>query len=329
MDPEQAAREGLLEYFNPEPEYLAHAATLIDVTAIRNAGLNIVVDSMHGAGAGYFNKLLGDGNTRLVEIRGDPDPAFPGMAQPEPIIANLGSIIDEMLDSNADVGLATDGDADRLGVIDENGRFMTTLEVFPLLCLHLLENMKQTGPLVRSITMTSMIDRLGALYNVPVFDTPVGFKYLGPVMMAEEALAAGEESGGYAFRGNIPERDGILSGLLFLDMMVKTSADPSNLLKSLFEKVGPHSYDRWDVKYDPARRDEIQDRLRIASPSTMAGRAVTEIDQQDGFRFVLEGGYWALVRFSGTEPLLRIYAEGESPDEVSSLLAAVHALARA
>jgi len=281
---------------------------------------------MHGAGAGYFSKLLGGGNTRLVEIRGDPDPAFPGMAQPEPIIANLGSIIDEMLDSSADVGFATDGDADRLGVIDENGRFMTTLEVFSLLCLHLLENMKQTGPLVRSITMTSMIDRLGALYDVPVFDTPVGFKYLGPVMMAEEALAAGEESGGYAFRGNIPERDGILSGLLFLDMMVKTDANPSDLLASLFEKVGPHSYDRWDVKYDPARRDEIQARLRIATPSNMAGRAVTEIDQQDGFRFVLEGGYWALVRFSGTEPLLRIYAEGESPDEVSSLLATVHAL---
>ncbi len=327
LDLEEAERQGLLEYFDPEPEYLAHAATLIDIMAIRNAGLNIVVDSMHGAGAGYFSKLLGGGNTRLVEIRGDPDPAFPGMAQPEPIAANLAQTIDEVLDSSADVGLATDGDADRLGVIDENGRFMTTLEVFSLLCLHLLENMQQTGPLVRSITMSSMIDRLGVLYDVPVFDTPVGFKYLGPVMMAEEALAAGEESGGYAFRGNIPERDGILSGLLLLDMMVKTSSDPSDLLASLFEKVGPHSYDRWDVTFDPSQREEIQDRLRLANPSSLAGRALTEIDHQDGFRFVLEGGYWALIRFSGTEPLLRIYAEGESPGEVVSLLTEARALA--
>ena len=327
LDLEQAERQGLLEYFDPEPEYLAHAATLIDIMAIRNAGLNIVVDSMHGAGAGYFSKLLGGGNTRLVEIRGDPDPAFPGMAQPEPIAANLAQTIDEVLDSSADVGLATDGDADRLGVIDEHGRFMTTLEVFSLLCLHLLENMQQTGPLVRSITMTSMIDRLGVLYDVPVFDTPVGFKYLGPVMMAEDALAAGEESGGYAFRGNIPERDGILSGLLLLDMMVKTSSDPSALLASLFEKVGPHSYDRWDVTFDPSQREKIQDRLRLANPSSLAGRALTEIDQQDGFRFVLEGGYWALIRFSGTEPLLRIYAEGESPGEVASLLTEARAMA--
>jgi phosphomannomutase len=193
--------------------------------------------------------------------------------------------------------------------------------------MHLLENTGQSGPLVRSITMTSMIDRLGALYDVPVFDTPVGFKYLGPVMMAEEALAAGEESGGYAFRGNIPERDGILSGLLLLDMMVRTGTNPSDLLALLFEKVGPHAYDRWDVTFDPAQREEIRGRLRLANPPSLAGRAVVEIDQRDGIRFVLEGGYWALVRFSGTEPLLRIYAEGESPAEVAALLAEARALA--
>ena len=322
-----AERQGLLEYLDPEPDYLAHVATLIDVAAIRSAGLNIVVDSMYGAGAGYFSKLLGGGNTRVVEIRGEHDPDFPGMAQPEPIAANLADMIDHVLDANADVGLATDGDADRLGVVDENGSFLTTLAVFAMLCFHLLENMHQSGPLVRSITMTSMIDRLGALYDVPVFDTPVGFKYLGPVMMAEDALAAGEESGGYAFRGSIPERDGILSGLLLLDMIVSTGTNPSDLLAELFEKVGPHSYDRWDVTFDHAQREAIQGRLRLASPSSLAGRAVVEIDQQDGTRFVLDGGYWALIRFSGTEPLVRIYAEGESPAEVAALLAEVRGLA--
>ena len=218
-------QQGLLEIFDPEPEYLAHLATIVDVQAIRNAGLNVVVDSMYGSGAGYLKKLLEGGTTHIIEIHGERNPAFPGMAQPEPIAHNLTELIEAVQDHNADVGLALDGDADRLGMVDESGNFVTTLQTFALLCYHLLENLGQRGPLVRSITMTSMIDRLAELYDVPIFDTPVGFKFLGPVLMAEEAIAAGEESGGYAFRGNVPERDGILSGLLMLDMIVKTQME--------------------------------------------------------------------------------------------------------
>ena len=170
------------------------------------------------------------------------------------------------------------------------------------------------------MTMTNMVNKLGAIYDVPVFETPVGFKHLGPVMMRENAIAAGEESGGYAFGGNIPERDGILSGLLFLDMMVKTGKTPSELLDMLIEKVGPHHYDRLDLGFDESERDAIQSRVMTARPSTLAGRRVETFETQDGFLFGLEGGYWTLVRFSGTEPLLRIYAEGESPAEVATLL---------
>ena len=160
-----------------------------------------------------------------------------------------------------------------------------------------------------------------------MFDTPVGFKYLGPVMMREDALLAGEESGGYAFKGNIPERDGILSGLMILDMMVKTGKSPSELLRMLDEKVGPHFYDRWDLKFGVRQRGSIQARVETARPSSLAGMRVDKIDTRDGFRFVLEGGYWALVRFSGTEPLLRIYAEAESPEQVATLLGEVRAMA--
>lgn len=322
----EAERQGLLEVFDPEPEYLAHLATLVDVEAIRNAGLNVVVDPMFGAGAGYLGKLLEGGSTRIIEIHGERNPAFPGMAQPEPIAHNLTDLMDAVQDNNADVGLATDGDADRLGVVDENGEFVTTLQTFALLCFHLLENLDQRGPLVRSITMTSMIDRLGELYDVPVFDTPVGFKFLGPVMMAEEAIAAGEESGGYAFRGHVPERDGVLSALLILDLMVKTQMNPSDLLEELAEKVGPHFYDRWDVSFDTAQREAIEGRVRLAQPSMLAGKSVVQIDDRDGIRFVLDSGHWALVRFSGTEPLLRIYAEGESPAEVAALLGEARAM---
>lgn len=316
----EAEAQGLLEYIDPEPTYLGHIATLVDVEAIRNAGLDVIVDVMHGAGAGYFSKLLEGGSTRITEIRSERNPSFPGMAQPEPLAHNLQGLMEEVQDQTADVGLATDGDADRLGVVDDNGKFVTTLDTFALLCYHQLEVLKNTGPLVRSITMTSMIDKLGELYEVPVFDTPVGFKYLGPIMMREDALIAGEESGGYAFRGNIPERDGILSGLMLLDLIVKTGKGVTDLMEELTAKVGPHFYDRLDLKFDESQRSAILSRIQKAAPSSFQGRKVEQIDTRDGYRFVLEGGYWALIRFSGTEPLLRIYAEADSPANVQAFL---------
>ena len=165
-----------------------------------------------------------------------------------------------------------------------------------------------------------MVDRLGEIYDVPVYDTRVGFQHLGPLMIEKNALIAGEESGGYAFRGNIPERDGILSGLMVLDMMVRTGKTFSQLLDLLYSKVGPHEYDRLDLRFDPSERQKIQQRMEKPHPSFLAGRRVESIDVRDGLRFVLEGGYWALLRFSGTEPLLRIYAEGASSKEVELLL---------
>ena len=323
----RARADGLLEEFNPQPDYLNHIASFVDLAAIRSAGLDIVVDSMHGAGAGYLADLLSGGSTRIVEIRSEPNPAFPDMAQPEPLAHNLVPLIDEIGDRTADIGLATDGDADRLGVVDEDGQFLTTLQTFALLCMHQLDTLGRRGPLVRSITMTGMIDKLGALYDVPVHETPVGFKYLGPVMMRHDALLAGEESGGYAFQGNVPERDGILSGLMLLDLMVKTDMSVADLLGELEDKVGPHHYDRLDLQFDESMRGEIQARLRAAAPSSLAGLPVERVDAQDGFRYLLAGGYWALIRFSGTEPLLRIYAEAESPDDVRRLLDAAREMA--
>ena len=322
-----AVSKGLVEYIDPEPIYLNHIASLVDLAGIRNAGLDIMVDSMHGAGAGYFKKLLDGGSTRIIELRAERNPAFPGMAQPEPLAHNLEKLREEVPDRSSDIGLATDGDADRLGVVDEDGKYITTLHTFALLCMHQLDVLERKGPLVRSITMTSMVDRLAEHYDVPVFDTPVGFKFLGQVMMQENALIAGEESGGYAFQGNIPERDGILSGLMLLDLMVKSDKSLTELIDALTEKVGPHFYDRWDLQFDESQRGAIISRLEAANPDVIAGKSVDRIDTRDGFRYVLTGGYWALVRFSGTEPLLRIYAEAESPGDVNALLAAVRDLA--
>ena len=327
MDLGEAERRGLFERFDPAPDYLNHVAQFVDLEAIRNSGLNIVVDSMYGAGAGYFDALVSGGSARLVEIHGEVNPAFPGMSQPEPIAHNLQGLAEAMDDHTADIGLATDGDADRLGVFDDDGRFMTTTETFSLLCMHLLEGLGQTGTLVKSITMSGMIDKLAELHDVQVVETPVGFKHLGPQMMAVNALAAGEESGGYAFRGNVPERDGILSGLLMLDMVVKTGENPADLRTALFEKVGQHVYDRWDISFDPRMRDGVTRRVQTSRPFEMAGRSVIGIDGRDGFKFLLEDGYWALIRFSGTEPLLRIYAEGPSPGDVAAMLGEARAIA--
>ena len=318
---------GLVEYFDPKPMYLENMARLVNLDGISSAGLRVVVDSMYGSGAGYLGGLVSGGSTSAVELRGERNPSFPGMAQPEPLPLNLEGLLKAVKELDADVGLATDGDADRLGVVDENGRFVTTLEAFALLCYYQLEVLGNRGPLVRSITMTSMIDKLGKAYGVPVFDTPVGFKYLGPVMMREDALTAGEESGGYAFRGNIPERDGILSGLMMLDLMVRTGKNVSELLSILRDTVGPHHYDRLDFHFDAREREVIERRVGTARPLQFAGRRVEDIDTRDGYRFVLPDGYWALIRFSGTEPLLRIYAEGDSPEMVQSLLMEARSLA--
>ena len=180
----------------------------------------------------------------------------------------------------------------------------------------------ERGSIVRSVTMTKMIDRLGELYGCEVHETPVGFKFLGPKMTASDAIIAGEESGGYAFRGHVPERDGLLSALCILDFMAKTGKRPSELLADLYEKVGPHEYDRVDITVRTEEKDGIEERVKASTPATIAGLRVESRDNVDGYRFHLEGGWWLLMRFSGTEPLLRIYAEMPSPQLVQEALAA-------
>ncbi len=315
-----AEKVGLVERVNPELLYLNHVAGLVDLGSIRNAGLNVIVDSMHGAGSGYIRQLLEGGTTHVTEIRNEMDPTFPDMKQPEPIDRNLEPLKEIIWNSNGDVGLATDGDADRLGLVDEYGNYISTLHTFALICQHLLENLGMTGTLVRSITMTCMIDKLGDLHKVPVIDTPVGFKHLGPVMMEEDAIVAGEESGGYGFKGHIPERDGILSALMILDMMVKTNKNPADLISDLIDRVGPHHYNRIDLTFQPEERGQIEERLAKAQPREIGNLTVAEIDTRDGYRYVLKDGYWGLIRFSGTEPLIRIYAESESPNSVNSII---------
>jgi phosphomannomutase len=216
-----AKAKGLVQMFDPRPDYLRHLSELVEVERLRAAGLRVVVDPMHGAGLGYLRELLGGGRTEVMEIRSERNPAFPGMHNPEPIARNLQATREAVLAHGAQVALATDGDADRIGVMDGQGEFVDQLRTFALLAYYLLEVRGLRGPIVKSVTTTSMVLRLGELYGVPVHETGVGFKFLGPKMIETDALIAGEESGGFAFRGHLPERDGILSGLYILDLMAR------------------------------------------------------------------------------------------------------------
>jgi phosphomannomutase len=315
-----AASKGLLQQPDMATPYLANLQRIVDLKSIRDAGIRVGFDAMHGAGGGYFQELLGGGATTMTELRAERNPAFPGMIQPEPIAPNLGPSIAAARTGAYDVVVANDGDGDRLGVLDEHGTFISTLTTFSLLCLYQLEVLGQRGPLVRSLTQSAMIDKLGALYGVPVHRTAVGFKFVGPVMMQTDAVAAGEESGGYAFRGNIPERDGILSGLMFLDLMVKTGKSPSALMQMLYDKVGEHHYDRLDVALGAGAAKPDINALAAKPPERIGGLRVKQTDLTDGLLLIADGGFWGLIRPSGTEPLLRIYAEGDSPQRVVDML---------
>ncbi|MBI4297918.1 MAG: phosphoglucomutase/phosphomannomutase family protein [Chloroflexi bacterium] len=315
----EAKAKGLIQEVDPFPSYAVRLAGLVDMEALRQQKITVVADSMFGAGTGYFSRLLAGGALKLEEINSQPNPAFPGI-NPEPIEPNLARLQDVVRERRAAVGLATDGDADRLGAVTETGQFITQLQTFTLLAYYLLEVRGERGAIVKALTSSRMLNRLGEIYNVPVLETPVGFKHVAPAMLEQDALIGGEESGGYAFRGHVPERDGILAGLYFLDLMRRTGKTPSQLLSLLDEKLGPHRYNRLDLHFPAEGRGAILKRMEIARPKSLDGIPVSKRDTLDGFRFTLEDGAWLLLRFSGTEPLLRIYAEAKSQEKVDRLL---------
>ncbi len=316
---DEAISNGTCVKFDPAPNYIKHLADLIDVQPIKDAGLRVVVDAMWGNGAGWFTRLLSGGRTSVTEIHNIRNPIFPEMLRPEPIPPNINVGLRTTVEQNADVLIVTDGDADRIGVGDENGNFVNQLQVYALLAFYLLEVRGKRGPIVKTLSTTSMLEKLGKIYGVPVYETGVGFKYVAPKMLETNAMIGGEESGGYAFRGNVPERDGILAGLYMLDMIVRLKRKPSQLLDLLFSKVGPHYYNRVDMAFH-GDRAVYEKKILDAKPSLVGGLKVTNLNTLDGFKFLLEDGGWLLIRFSGTEPIVRVYCETTHQDKVQAIL---------
>ncbi len=319
IDLPDALESGAVEFFDPDPAYIAHLKTLIDLEPIRDAGLTVLVEAMWGNGAGWFPRLIGGGKTRIIEIHNERNPIFPEMSRPEPIRPNVDVGLRATVEFGADIMIANDGDADRVGLGDEHGNFVDQLRVYGLLGYYLLEVRGMRGPIVKALSTTTMLNKLGKLYGVPVYETGVGFKHIAPKMLETNAMIGGEESGGFAFGGHIPERDGILAGLYLLDMMIQLQRSPSELIDLLFEKVGPHFYSRIDTPFQGDREERIR-RILSANPEKIGGLRVTGLETTDGYKFNLEDGGWLLIRFSGTEPIIRVYTETTHEDRVDQIL---------
>jgi phosphomannomutase len=324
--PLAAEDDPAISRFDPIAGYIETLQERVDIGAIREAGLRVAFDPMYGTGAGLIARLLEGGTTTVTEVHGERNPLFPGIRAPEPIDSNLGDLMGMMSGGEFDIGIAVDGDSDRVGLVDENGGYVDQLRTFGLLTHYLLGERNLRGAVVKSLTTSDMARLLAEHYGVPFFETPVGFKHIGPLMMEHDALIGGEESGGYGFRGHLPERDGILSALYLLDYVARTGKRPGALLNDLFAITGPHYYRRIDVTLRPGANDAIRARLDDARPEELAGRPVESSDRVDGWRFYVPEG-WLLLRLSGTEPLVRVYTEVRDESLVGPLLEAGKALA--
>ncbi|MBP7355307.1 MAG: phosphoglucomutase/phosphomannomutase family protein [Longilinea sp.] len=321
MDFEQARQQGLIRRFNPILAYNEHLRTLIDFDIIAENPQRLVVDSMHGAGRGVIRTILQGTGCEVAEIRGEMNPGFGGV-HPEPIVRYLGALAGAIGAGLGNFGLATDGDADRIGAMDERGNFVDPHKIMALAFRYLVEKRGWTGAAVRTVSTTRMIDRLGERYGLPVYETPVGFNHIADYMMKEDILIGGEESGGISFKGHIPEGDGVIMGLLIIEMVASAGVTLYELVEDLLNEVGPAYYERTDLRLrHPVSKSQMTDRLKNEVPSAIGGERIAQISDKDGVKYILADDSWLLIRPSGTEPVLRVYAEGRSPQMVKALLA--------
>ncbi len=320
MDLEDAVKQGLVNKFDPAWAYYEHLSTLIDLDVISSGELRVVADGMYGSGRGAIGEVLARGRSRVHNIRHEMNPGFGGI-HPEPIAKHLGMLMSTIQAGHWDVGLATDGDADRIGAVDARGEFVDPHRIFALVLRYLIEKRGWTGKVVRTVSTTRMVDRIAAAHNLPLVETPVGFNHIADLMVANGVLMGGEESGGISIKGHIPEGDGVLMGLLLLEVMAEAQAPLHVLVADLLDKYGPAQYARTDMKLKrPINKSDMVKLLVDSAPAAIAGVSVEEVQTVDGVKYYLDDGSWLLIRPSGTEPVLRVYAEAPNDARVKALL---------
>lgn len=329
MDYEQALHEEKIRRFDPTWVYYQHLSELIDLDRISQRELKVVCDAMWGAGRSAFPSILSRTATQVQEIRGAMNPGFGGI-HPEPIQRYLKELTTAIQSSGADVGLATDGDADRIGAMDAYGNFVDPHHIMALSLRHLIEQKGQRGDIVKTISTTAMLDRMAEKYALTLHETPVGFNHIGDLMMKHDVLIGGEESGGVSIKGHIPEGDGVLMGLLLLEVMAYAKAPLHAIIADLQATYGPALYAREDVRLaQQLSKKTIVTQLSENAPSHLNGESVLRVNTMDGVKYYMADHSWLLIRPSGTEPVLRIYAEAPTQDAVNSLLKEGGALGQA
>jgi phosphomannomutase len=307
--------------------YRAQIAAYINLDLLRDSSATVIVDPMHGAGGNWVESFLSGGKLKVETIRGNRDPLFGGV-NPEPIDSNIGALKQRVIETGALLGLATDGDADRVGTVDDHGVTMTMHDVVPLILLHLVRNRRMSGGVVRTFSQSVLLKRIAAAHNLNLHETAIGFKYIADLMLNDDILIGAEESGGIGVKGHIPERDGVLNSLLFLEAVVTSGKPPSEMLRDLHREFGEFHFRRRDLHVESRHGQELIEKLSRSTPKEFAGYSVSAVETLDGTKLLFDDESWLLFRQSGTEPMLRIYSEATSVAKSIELLAAGEKLAR-
>ncbi len=321
MDLDVAIRQKKVHKFDPAWAYYEHLGQMVDLDIISGGELWVVADAMYGSGRGCIGEVLTRSRSQVHNIRHQMNPGFGGI-HPEPIGKYLGLLISTIQAGHWDIGLATDGDADRIGAVDAHGDFVDPHRIFALVLRYLIEKRGWRGKVVRTVSTTRMIDRIAAQYDLPLVETPVGFSHIADLMLTDDVLMGGEESGGMSVQGHIPEGDGVLMGLLLLEVMAEAHVPLHELVADLLQKYGPAQYARTDMKLTrPVAKAEMVKMLVDLAPAVIEGVAVEDVQTTDGVKYYLEDGSWLLIRPSGTEPVLRVYTEAADNGRVQALQA--------
>ena len=309
---------GTIERFDPDEAYEKYITKFVDFETIKKAKLNLVYDPMHGSGRILLTGLLRKVAGKLTVLNDNRDVMFGGK-NPEPASENLKELEKKVVELNADLGLATDGDADRFGVVDPHGIFLSANQIISLVFWYLVEHKKYSGSVVRSLATTHMIDRIAAKHNIKVHETPVGFKYIAEIMLKEDVIIGGEESGGLSIKGHIPEKDGLLADLLIAEMVAKTKRSVDQLWSDLVLKFGDCVGEKVNLPVSAPDKEKLVRFLRSSTPEVLGGQKVVKKLEVDGVKLFLEDGGWIAVRPSGTEDIARVYFESESEKKVSDI----------
>ncbi|MEO5642461.1 MAG: phosphoglucomutase/phosphomannomutase family protein [Bacteroidia bacterium] len=315
---EDFEKQGLLEWINLEDEYVSHVEKNFDLDAIRNSKLNLAYDAMYGAGQNVMRRLFPD----ATFLHCDYNPSFDGQA-PEPILRNLQEFAELIkVAGDIDCGLATDGDADRIGLFDEKGNFVDSHHIILLLIHYLVKYKKQKGKICTAFSTTVKIKKMCAHYGLELETVKIGFKYICGIMVKEDVLVGGEESGGIAIKGHIPERDGIWMGLVIWEFMAKSGKSLKELIAEVYEITGPFAFERVDLHLDEAIKNKVVENCKAGKYTAFGKYKVKRMEDLDGWKYFIDDETWIMIRASGTEPVLRTYAEAPTSAEAFAILAA-------